>query len=539
LTWTRGWRDRIWEELGGPWDVLILGGGITGAGILREATHLGLRALLVEAADFASGTSSRSSKLIHGGLRYLRNFQIGTTIDSVRERERLLREGRGLVAPLPFVMPSFEGDALPGWVFGFGLALYDALAMKWQHRHYSAAGLVALCPPLRTDGLRGGYRYIDAQTDDARLVLRVLREAVAGGGTALNYAAAVSLLRDRRGGIRGAALRDEAPERGGRTTEVLAGLVINATGPWADEIRRQGGHTARLRLLRGSHLIFPSLRLPLPRAVGLLHPLDGRPVFVFPWEGVTVIGTTDVPLSDRLVRDPAISPEEADYLLAAARRAFPEAALSGDDVQATFAGVRAVLNTGKASPSKESREALLWLEDGLLTVTGGKLTTFRRVAVRALRFGRRRLPGGVTLMLRERVLDPPPPESCLEAPLAPSACLRLVGRYGADAPRLAQAAQDGELSPIGQGVSLWAELRWAARAEGVVHLDDLLLRRVRLGLLLPQGALPWIDTIRRIVQPELAWDDQRWSGEVERYKDLWSRAFSPRNSGQWSVVGGQ
>jgi glycerol-3-phosphate dehydrogenase len=250
-------------------------------------------------------------------------------------------------------------------------------------------------------------------------------------------------------------------------------------------------------------------------------------VFVFPWEGVTVIGTTDVPLSDRLVRDPAVSVEEADYLLAAARRAFPEAGLSDDDVQTTFAGVRAVLNTGKANPSKESREALLWLEDGLLTVTGGKLTTFRRVAVRALRFGRRRLPGRAPWALRERVLDPPPPESCLEAPLAPSACLRLVGRYGADAPHLAQAAQDGELTAIGEGLSLWAELRWAARAEGVVHLDDLLLRRVRLGLLLPQGALPWIDSIRRIVQPELGWDDQRWSAEVERYGDLWRRAFSP------------
>jgi glycerol-3-phosphate dehydrogenase len=445
----------------------------------------------------------------------------------VRERERLLREGRGLVAPLPFVMPSYQGDFLPGWVLGFGLALYDALAMKWQHRHYSADGLAALCPPLRTDGLRGGYRYIDAQTDDARLVLRVLREAVAGGATALNYAPAVSLLRDRSGRIRGAALRDDAPEGHGRTTEVLAGLVVNATGSWADELRQQGGRSPRLRLLRGSHLIFPYQRLPLPRAVGLLHPLDGRPVFVFPWEGVTVIGTTDVPLSEALPRDPAISPAEADYLLSAARHAFPQAALGQDDVQTTFAGVRAVLNTGKANPSKESREALLWLENGLLTVTGGKLTTFRRVAVRALRFGRRSLREGVPLRLRERVLDPPPPESCLEAPLPPATCLRIVGRYGADATRLAAAAHDGELGPIGGGVSLWAELRWAARAEGVVHLDDLLLRRVRIGLLMPQGALSMIDPVRRIVQPELGWDDPRWSSEVDRYKSLWARSFSP------------
>ncbi len=505
----------------------MVGGGITGAGLLREATHLGLRTLLVEADDFAGGTSSRSSKLIHGGLRYLRNLQIGMTIDSVRERERLLREGRGLVGQLPFLMPSFEGDRLPGWLFGIGLAVYDLLALKWQHRHYPPDGLVGLCPPLRRQGLRGGYRYLDAQTDDARLVLRVLREAVAAGGTALNYAPAVGLLRDARGQVAGIALCDDAPGAGGRTAEALSPLVVNATGAWADALRGMAGGPPRLRLLRGSHLLFPFERLPLPRAVGLLHPADGRPVFVFPWEGVTLIGTTDIPLSGEPVRDPAISPEEADYLLAAARSAFPGAGLSPADVRASFAGVRAVLDTGKPNPSRESREAVLWMENGLMTVTGGKLTTFRRMAVRSLRFGRRRLPGRIPWRLRERMLDAPPPESCLEAPLAPAACTRLVGRYGADTPRLAAAAQPGEFSPAGDGVSLWAEVRWAARAEGVVHLDDLLLRRVRLGLLLPEGGLPLLDSVRKIAQTELGWDNQRWETEAEAYRSLWSRSFSP------------
>lgn len=524
--WTTGWRDRAWEELGQPWDLIILGGGITGAGILREATHLGFRALLVEAADFASGTSSRSSKLIHGGLRYLRNLQIATTLDSVRERERLLREGRGLVSPLPFLMPSFDGDRIPGWVFGFGLAIYDALAVKWQHRHYDPRGLRSLCPPLRADGLRGGYRYLDAQTDDARLVLRVLREAVADGATAINYVRAISFLRMADGSVCGVALRDEAPDGGGRTIEVTGALVINACGAWADDLRNRIDAPRRLRLLRGSHLVFPAARLPLPRAVSLLHPADGRPVFIFPWEGVTVLGTTDVPLGGEIERDPAITPAEGAYLLDAARHAFPSADLGSDDVQTTFAGVRAVLDTGKANPSREARDALVWLERGMLTVTGGKLTTFRQMAVRALRAGRRRLPGRVPLRLRERILDPPPPESCLEAPLTPSACLRLVGRYGADTPRLAAAAGPGEFTRVGDGVSLWAELRWAARAEGVVRLDDLLLRRVRLGLLLPEGAIPWLERVRLVAQPELGWDDARWKAEAARYEALWRNAFS-------------
>ena len=202
--WQKGWRDQLWSELEQPWDVLIIGGGITGAGILREASRAGLRALLVEAHDFASGTSSRSSKLVHGGFRYLKNGQIKLTFESVRERERLLKEGRGLVNPLGFLLANYRGDAIPGWVFGAALVLYDLLAFQWGHRHYDAYDMHELCPPLTSDGLRGGYRYFDAQTDDARLVLRLIQESVAEGGAALNYTRAGDLLRNRQGQVRGA-----------------------------------------------------------------------------------------------------------------------------------------------------------------------------------------------------------------------------------------------------------------------------------------------------------------------------------------------
>jgi len=525
--WHRGWRDEAWSQLDSTWDLIVVGGGITGAGILREATRAGLRALLLEAGDFGSGTSSRSSKMVHGGLRYLANAQVKLTMESVSERERLLRDGRGLVSPLGFLMPSFRGDHTPGWVFGAGLIIYDLLALRWGHAHYDARGLLELCPVLAEQGLLGGYRFIDATTDDARLTTRVLREAVRGGSIALNYARAESLLTRHTGQVCGVVVRDQAPDAGGRTAEVKAPVVLSATGAWADDLRVQLGGPRRLRRLRGSHLIFPFSRLPLTRAVSVLHPTTGRPVFAVPWEGVTLIGTTDVDHTQDLALEPAIDSNEASFLLAMTTFAFPSLELGMQDVLATQAGVRAVVNTGRSDPSKESREYVLWDERGLLTVTGGKLTTFRRMAHSALRAAQPRLPHPVTLDTHLPVLDPLPPERCLEGHVDPALCLRLLGRHGAETPLLVEAARPGDLDPIGGTLFTWAELRWAAREEGVVHLDDLLLRRLRLGLTLPEGGLAHLDRVRTIAQPELGWDDERWAQEVERYRDLWRRGCSP------------
>jgi glycerol-3-phosphate dehydrogenase len=524
--WSRGWRDEAWSQLDTAWDLIVIGGGITGAGILREAARAGLRALLLEGGDFGSGTSSRSSKLVHGGLRYLKNAQVRLTMESVSERERLLREGRGLVSPLGFLMPSFRGDRTPGWVFGLGLVIYDMLALKWGHRHYDARGLLDLCPVLASQGLLGGYRYIDATTDDVRLVLRVLREAVRGGSLALNYTRVESLLIRRTGQVCGVVVRDQAPGAD-RTVEIRAPVVISATGAWADDLRMQVGGRRRLRRLRGSHLIFPLSRLPLTRAVSVLHPATGRPAFAVPWEGVTLIGTTDVDHADDLAHEPAIDSSEASFLLAMATFAFPSLELGMQDVMATQAGVRAVINTGRSDPSKESREYVLWDERGLLTVTGGKLTTFRRMAHSALRAAQARLPRPVTLDARLPVLDPLPPERCLEGQVDPALCLRLLGRHGVETPALVEAAEPGDLRPIDGTLFTWAELRWAARQEGVVHLDDLLLRRVRLGLTLPQGGLAMLDRVRSVAQDELGWDDERWVQEVERYQELWRTGYSP------------
>ncbi len=519
--WSKNWREQIWSDLDQPWDLIVIGGGITGAGILREASRTELKTLLVEGHDFASGTSSRSSKMVHGGLRYLRNAQIRLTVDSVHERDRLLREGRGLIEPLGSLIAGYFGDRPPAWVFGMGLMVYDVLGRRWAHHRYNAPQLQELCPQITGDDLIGGYHYYDAQTDDARLVLRVIREAVHAGGAALNYARVTGLLRDRAGQVRGVQLCDQIS---GQMKEVQAQVVINAAGAWSDQLRGQLNAPSKLRPLRGSHLIIPWRRLPLTQAVNVLHPIDQRPVFAFPWEGVTLVGTTDVDHGTDIQTDPHLTEQEFDYLMMAALYAFRPAGLQLSDVQATLSGIRPVVNTGQVDPSKESRESVLWDESGLLTIAGGKLTTFRLMALEALRSVRQRLPRHPRFSTKQRMLDPI--DTTLIAELDPGVALRLFGRYGADTPNLLQAAQRDELHPIDNTPSLWAELRWAARDEGVVHLDDLLLRRVRLGLLLPQGGVTHLNRIRSIVQPELDWSDERWANEVEGYTQLWNRCYS-------------
>ncbi len=526
--WGKNWRDEIWSHLDQRWDVIVIGGGITGAGILREAARLGLRTLLVEQRDFAWGTSSRSSKLVHGGLRYLKEGKVRLTRAAVHERKRLLHEGPGLIDPLGFLLATYKGDRPGRWTYSVGLSVYDLLALQWSHRHYSAADFQMLAPHLSRGGLKGGFRYGDAQTDDARLVLRLIREAVADGGTALNYVAAEEVLREG-GQVIGVRLRDMEANRGSsprRTADVYGRVVINATGAWADRLRGQVGGEPCIRPLRGSHLLFPAWRLPVAQAVSFLHPVDRRPVFIFPWEGITLVGTTDVDHTWPLDDEPRISPEEVAYLMVAVEAQFPALGLTLDDVLSTFAGVRPVIGTGEADPSRESRDHVVWEENGLLTVTGGKLTTFRLIALDALKAVRRRLPDLPPLDERVPVLNPVVVDLPGAGALDEGARRRLLGRYGVEAAAVVAAARPGELEPIPGTQTLWAELRRAACAEGVVHLDDLLLRRVRLGHLLPEGGKESLPRIRAICQPELGWDDARWEAEETAYLDLWHTCYS-------------
>ncbi|XLZ70718.1 glycerol-3-phosphate dehydrogenase/oxidase [Massilia sp. SR12] len=549
--WSPGGRAQLPGLLAQEWDVLVVGGGITGAGILLEAARRGLRALLVEQRDFAWGTSSRSSKLVHGGLRYLKEGQFALTRESVHERDALLRDAPGLVEPQSFAFGDYVGRKPGRRAFLLGLAIYDRMAGQRARHYFGAQEFLQMAPRIRTEGLQGGICYQDAKTDDARLVLRVLQEAQSLGAAALNYCAVQALLRADAaaataataaaggagvGALAAGAMPDEAGRVNGALVrcavsgakhEVRARLVVNATGAWADRLHQQPA--ARLRPLRGSHLVLPAWRLPLAQAISLMHPRDGRPVFAFPWEGVSIVGTTDVDHRADLQQEAAITQEETDYLMAALHEQFPTLALAEDDVLATYAGVRPVIDTGKADPSKEARDHVLWQQAGLLTVTGGKLTTFRAIALDVLRHAAPQLPGWQADLGPRPIFAPTPAtgaQTCLLQSLPAGQAQRLQGRYGALAAQLVAAAQEGELACIPGTQTLWAQLRWAARHESVQKLEDLMLRRSRLGIQLAHGGAAVLPRIRAICQAELGWDDQRWAAEEAAYLALCRANYS-------------
>lgn len=533
--WNKGWRDRIWSSLDQQFDIIVIGGGITGGGVFLEASRAGLKTLLVEAGDFASGTSSRSSKLVHGGFRYLKNWQIKMTFDSVKERERLLRETRGLISQIGFIIASYKGDRIPTWALGVGLSIYDLLALKWGHQYYPANRLLELCPQLNSENLIGGYRYFDAITDDARLVMRVIQEGVRLGGLALSYARVNKIVTESSGKVAGVQIDDLAPRASMRSAEVQAPVVINATGAWADVVREKLSRPAssfisekpRIRKLRGSHLVISGEHLKLTRSINIWHPRDKRPVFFFPWEGVIIVGTTDVDHNEELRTDPSISSFEFDYLLEGLAFAFPSLDIPNIDIHSSFSGIRAVIDTGKADPSKESREHILWFENGLLTLSGGKLTTFRLMAREALRQIGKKMPNLQKKRSFNRVFDRSQVEQSPIPELTSRGILRLHGRLGKDATTFLASSDVNELTTIESTFSSWAEIRWAAREEGVVHLDDLLLRRLRLGLILPNGGLSILNRIKNIIQEELEWDDEQWFVEVQRYEKLIKESYSP------------
>ncbi len=517
------------QHRGQAWDVVVIGGGITGAGILLEAAKRGLSAILLEQRDFAWGTSSRSSKLVHGGLRYLKEAKFHLTRDSVRERERLMQQADGLVEAQSFAFADYRGRKPGRWMFALGLAIYDRMAGQRARHYFSKDEFNLLTPHIAQQDLQGGLCYADAKTDDARLVLRVLQEAQAAGAVALNYVAVENVLYSDGQ----ASALEVVDQVSGQRLQIACRTVINATGAWAARLRRpdvvQADSAKKLRPLRGSHLIFPAWRLPVAQAVSLMHPRDGRPVFLYPWEGVTLVGTTDVDHQLDIQQEARISQAELDYLMEALAFQFPSLALSCEDIVSCYAGVRTVIDSGQADPSKEARDHAVWLEHGLLTVTGGKLTTFRLIALDALKQLKPYFPHWKDVGTADALFpDPLSATAMAEVPSGLNAqqWRRLCGRWGRDALALIAIAQEAELQTLPGTQTLVVELRWAARFEAVWHLDDLLLRRTRLGLLLKAGGAAHADLFRRICQQELGWNDARWLQEWTDYLALWEGCYS-------------
>ncbi|WP_299328678.1 glycerol-3-phosphate dehydrogenase/oxidase [uncultured Psychrobacter sp.] len=525
-----------------PWDMLIIGGGITGAGIAREAARRGLAVLLIEQKDFAWGTSSRSSKMVHGGLRYIASGDYKTTLLSVRERERMLTEAGGLVNEMHYVMPHYKGKFPPPWIFNTLLRVYDRIAGKRYFKYFKKDAFLRLNPNIKQDKFLGASQFSDAITDDSRLVMRVLDEAIHDGAHAINYLKAESLITNEQGLVVGATLKDTASNNSNQTFDIHAKVVVSATGAWADTLRMQAheqteqSFNKQIRPSRGSHLVVSQERLPTSQAYTFLHPADKRAVFVFPWENRTVLGTTDLdhpPLNDEEV---GITNEEVDYLLDATNSLFNETDLNRKDIISTWAGVRPLISDSgdgkRVSPSKEKRDHSVWLDNNLVTVSGGKLTTFRLIALDVLAKCQKvlALDDSAThnqAINGDQVFSKVAPIHPKFATLPADLQQRLQGFYGLQLDTLLELAHEEDLAYVTDSNTIWAEIRFAARLEQVIHLDDLLLRRTRVGLILPHGAMtPLISArLKQICQQELGWDEQKWQQEVARYTELWQRYY--------------
>jgi len=528
-----------------PFDVLIVGGGITGAGIARDAAMRGLRTALVERDDFGSGTSSRSSRLIHGGVRYLEHGHLHLVFESSRERRTLMRIAPHLVRPLRFTWPVYRGSRIPLWKLSAGLFMYDALAAFRNvegHRSLEAREVLAHEPALRRDGLVGGAEYYDASTDDARLTLANVIDAEHHGGVAVNHVSVVRLLREG-GRVVGAAIR-EAPD--GPEAEVRARVVVNATGAWTDALRGMDtGDTGDIgasgngavRGTKGVHIAVSRERLATQAALTLLSPSDGRVMFALPSTATTIIGTTDTPTDER-PEEVRASPADIEYLLAAANSFFPATHLTPDDVIAAWAGIRPLVASGfTRDPASASREHRIDRSaSGLISVSGGKLTTFRSMAAEVVdvveqslgkrpsrsRTDRVPLPGGDM-----RALDELRRAAELEVGDA-AVARRLVEAHGtrwrdvsaltAEEPALARRI-------VRDLPYLLAEVVYAAEREMAVTLADVLVRRLRIAYEMADHGRSASRVATAVLAGRLGWDNARARVEIMRYDEEVTRIF--------------
>ncbi len=555
----RARRASVARALATPtFDLLVIGGGINGAGIARDAAMRGLAVALVEQGDFASGTSSKSSKLIHGGLRYLENYEFALVLEASRERDRLRRHlAPHLVEPMPFVFPVFRGDPVGRARLTAGLWVYDGLSAFRniaRHRSWGRRTTLHHEPRLRADGLRGALHYYDCWTDDARLTLETLLAAVTAGAVACNYVGVVELLRD---GPRLCGARVEDRLHGGTFT-INARHVVNATGPWLDRVRRLDEPAAppMLRLTKGVHIIVSRARVGNANAIVLRAPRDGRVMFAIPWEDQVLVGTTDTDYEG----DPgAVAADGADvrYLLEAVNQYFPDAALAERDVIGTYAGLRPLVKPSEASrPSDTSREeAMFESPSGLLSLGGGKLTTYRRVSERVVdrivervrgehperRFEPCRtdvvpLPGAAVPVadrggfrgFAKRV------RATLPAGVDDALARHFLRRYGIKALELlAEASADCEAARRLVPTLSYrrGEVTHAAAAEMASTLDDVLRRRVPISFRTADGGLAASEEVATMIGAVLGWTLEETTQAYAHYRAGVEREHAQRRGG--------
>ena len=515
--------DRIHRE---TFDLAVIGGGVTGAGIALDAASRNLSVALVEKRDFASGTSSRSSKLIHGGLRYLEQFQFALVREALSERATLARVAPHLSKPLAFLVPVYKDGARSPLgsnrlKLRAGLLLYDLLAGRKnvaRHRWLSREAALKVAPALAADNLRGAFIYYDRLTDDARLVIEIIKAAARFGAVVANYAQGRGFIKTNNH-ISGVEVEDSFNNR---RIELRAKVVVNATGVWSDEVSRAADPNAptRLRPSKGIHVVMPSEKFGNDAAVLIPSLGEQRFLFVIPWQGRTVIGTTDTEYAGEL-DEPRAESEEINRVVESAARSFPGAAISIADVINSYAGLRPLVGgAGKATKELSRKEEIFESEAGLISIIGGKLTTYRRMAERVVDLAVLRLDRGsstraVTARLKlagGSPLDETAMEELKQASnefgVSAATARHLIETYGGNYKKLLQITRESEdlkRALTGDLPHIEAEVVYAARYEMAATVDDFLARRTRIALLARGGGQSCAARVAELMGRELGW----------------------------------
>lgn len=518
------------------YDICVIGGGITGAGVARDAALRGLKTVILEKADFASGTSSRSSKLVHGGMRYLRYLKFGLVHEALIERHLLMRLAPHLIARLPCILPIYEGMTDGYWKIKAGVSLYDILCGRrhiGRHRMLAAAELKGLVPDIRPENLRGGALYYDAKTDDTRLVMATVQSAVAAGCRAVNYLSAHAF--DIEGGKATALYATDSLN--GERHKIEARVFVNAGGPWSDSVRNlvDRDMAPRLRPTKGAHIIVPFSRLPLEYAIMLMSPIDNRPVYAIPCRenDVVMLGTTDTDFTGDF-DSPWTDAEDVTYLFTSFGHYFPGLHLEHEDIVSTFAGLRPLIYEAGKTTAEVSREHAIFASPGnVVHIIGGKLTTYRAMAIDILHYLSRKcgirtrsrsltdrypLYGGE--MQYPQYLAQKTKEITGEFQLPEKVARHLIFTYGRGVeellPLLREDASLGE--PIVTGLPfIWAELPYSVRREMAMCLDDFLIRRTHIFSLDSDQGQSVLPRVGDAMAGILGWSEEEKRRQVQRY----------------------
>ncbi|WMZ78106.1 glycerol-3-phosphate dehydrogenase/oxidase [Staphylococcus pseudintermedius] len=493
------------------YDLIVVGGGITGAGIALDATARGMKVALVEMQDFAQGTSSRSTKLVHGGLRYLKQFQVGVVAETGKERAIVYENGPHVTTPEWMLLPMHKGGTFGKFSTSIGLAMYDRLAgVKKSERKkmLSKKETSAKEPLVKQDGLKGGGYYVEYRTDDARLTIEVMKKAAEQGADIMNYAKVTNFLYDNKEKVNGVAVVDRL---GNETFEIKGKKVVNATGPWVDEVRSAdySKNNKQLRLTKGVHVVIDQSKFPLRQAVYFDTEKDGRMIFAIPREGKAYVGTTDTFYNNDKSK-PLVNQEDRDYLVDAINYMFPTVHITDADIESTWAGVRPLIFEEGKDPSEISRKDEIWEgKSGLLTIAGGKLTGYRHMALEIVDLVEKRLKQEYKLKFKEVDTKHIPIsggdvggsanfEQFIEDKVAAAKAMnldtdlarRLATKYGSNVDDLFAIAQAAQHQNTGLPLELYVELVYGVQNELVVKPTDFLVRRI--------GALYFdIDTVLR------------------------------------------